>query len=105
MSGYRGAQNTDPFVFGDRFLYTCCKQRLRSGRPTQLRYLPHGSLVLFGSHISGGFGLDTVFVVDDGADHVTPSGVSDHVPNEYVHTTLRPMCEMDSEYRDPNQVG
>ncbi len=105
MPSYRGAQNTDPFVFGDRFLYTCCKQRLRSGRPTQLRFLPPGSVILFGSHVAGGFGLDTVFVVDDHLDHATPSDVLNDVPAEYVHTTLRPVYEMDDDYCDPNYVG
>ena len=41
-------QNTDPFVFGERFHYTGCLRHTRRG-PTQLRYLAPGSLVLFGS--------------------------------------------------------
>lgn len=102
---YRGAQNTDPFVFGDYFLYTCCKQRLRSGRPTQLRTLPHGSLILFGSHVAGGFGLDTVFVVDDHIDHHAPYELAGAVPDPYIHTTVRPMYEMNADYCDPEQVG
>ncbi len=56
-------QNTDPFVFGERFLYTNCKQ-LSIG---WLRQLPAGSLVVFGSGTSEGFILDTVFVVGDPA--------------------------------------
>ncbi len=105
LRSYRGAQNTDPFVFGERFLYTCCKQRLRSGRPTQLRSLPRGSVVLFGSYVGGGFGLDTAFVVDDHIDHHEPNDLVGHVPQPYVHTTIRPMYEMDAEYADPEGVG
>ena len=68
-------QNTDPFVFGDCFLYCCCKQRrcMKKSSVTQLTKmgdLDRGSLILFGSTISpkqGGpyFVLDTVFVVAD----------------------------------------
>ncbi len=105
LSTYRGAQNTDPFVFGDRFLYTCCKQRLRSGRPTQLRFLPHGSVILFGSHVDGAFGLDTVLVVNDHLDHHAPTDLNDEVPGPYLHTTVRPMYEMNDDYQDPQRVG
>lgn len=55
----RGHQNTDPYVFGDRFHYAVCKQR---GRLTQL---DPGSLILFGSSFKTGFALDTVFVVGE----------------------------------------
>lgn len=65
-------QNTDPFVFGDRFRYTGCRQHKKlhgMPRPTQLRHLLPGSVVLFGScRDKSKFVLDTVFVV--AADHV-----------------------------------
>lgn len=65
-------QNTDPFVFGERFHYTGCMQHTSRG-PTQLRYLAPGSLILFGScRERSRFVIDTVFVVADYADH-TPS--------------------------------
>lgn len=51
-------QNSDPLVFGDRFLYSNCRQQQNS----KLRGLTAGSIVLFGS-MKGGFVLDTVFVV------------------------------------------
>ena len=54
-------QNTDPLVYGDRFLYTNCRQL----RHKKLRSLTSGSIVLFGSKRGGGFVLDTVFVVGD----------------------------------------
>ena len=62
-------QNTDPFVFGDRFLYTLCRQtKPISGhaRPTFLRDLAPGSLILFGSLKGGDFVLDTALVVAEG---------------------------------------
>lgn len=64
-------QNTDPLVFGDCFLYSCCKQRRKNMVDiTQMGKLERGSIILFGSTISqrwGGpyFVLDTVFVVGD----------------------------------------
>lgn len=56
-------QNTDPWVFGDRFLYSNCKQLTPSGGESVLQRLAHGSVILFGSQIDGRFCLDTVFVV------------------------------------------
>ena len=63
---YNQFQNTDPFVFGNYFYYSCCKQN----HFTSLRKLDIGSIILFGSTIPathGGpcFALDTVFVVGD----------------------------------------
>jgi hypothetical protein len=59
------AQNTDPFVFGDRFRYTACRQPGNR----KLRALGRGSLILFGSSIGGQFVLDTVLVVAGCVDH------------------------------------
>jgi hypothetical protein len=56
-------QNTDPFVFGRHFLYSCCKQVRGDGRATRLRELGRGDVVLFGSQLASRFVLDTVFVV------------------------------------------
>jgi hypothetical protein len=62
-------QNTDPFVFGDQFLYTGCLQHTRHG-PTQLRFLERGSVILFGSCVGRQkFVLDTVLVVDRWLHH------------------------------------
>ncbi|MEH6954457.1 hypothetical protein [Neobacillus drentensis] len=72
-------QNTDPFVYGDSFLYSCCQQNVtrKSERfknkgifPTTLQDLDIGSLILFGSRIGNSktnyqFALDTVFVVSN----------------------------------------
>ena len=62
-SGFR--QNTDPWVFGDRMIYSVCKQTggRPKRRPTSMQRLTRGSVICFGSTISGGFCVDTVFVV------------------------------------------
>lgn len=55
-------QNTDPYVFGDCFRYTNCKQ-LRAGRPSWLQSLDLGSVILFGGSRCEEFFVDTVLVV------------------------------------------
>ena len=88
---YRDLQNTDPFVFGG-FYYTGCMQRRERG-PTQLRYLARGSVVLFGSSLSGSFVVDTVFVVDGWIDHEVMSYrtlLKGKVPDAYWDVTLKP---------------
>lgn len=55
-------QNTDPWVFGERMLYSNCLQ-LRMGEPSGLQRLGHGSVICFGSKTNHAFRLDTVFVV------------------------------------------
>jgi hypothetical protein len=68
-------QNTDPWVFGDCFRYSNCKQMAHKS----LQTLPRGSVILFGSTLglaseSGPrFVLDTVFVVDEQRQRFTPS--------------------------------
>ncbi len=54
-------QNTDPWVFGDHFLYSNCRQPSQAA----LRQLTSGSVILFGSNLGGIFAVDTVFVVSD----------------------------------------
>ena len=66
-------QNTDPLVFGDRFLYSNCRQA--SNR--KLRELAPGSLVVFGSSLGGEFVLDTVFVVGEDAEDFTGASAGD----------------------------
>lgn len=58
-------QNTDPFVFGDHFLYSNCRQHTRRG-PLRTQRLAPGSMILFGSCLKGEFVVDTVFVVARG---------------------------------------
>lgn len=60
-----GKHNTDPFVFGDHFYYTNCKQKqTRAGK--KMLSLSHNSIIIFGSEKNKSkFLIDTVFVVDN----------------------------------------
>ena len=86
-------QNTDPFVFGERFHYTGCLQHTRRG-PTQLRFLSPGSLVLFGScRDKSRFVVDTVFVVSEFIDHSARDWeqmLDGRVSTTYRKVTLEP---------------
>lgn len=79
-------QNTDPFVFGDSFLYSNCQQITKKGKPTGMTQLEIGSIILFGSRVNGNFALDTVFVVGDKKPY-TPQNMSNDlagfVPSDY----------------------
>lgn len=91
---FQGLQNTDPYVFGERFLYTGCQQHTNRGRSeTQLRRLMRGSVILFGSCRADRFLLDTVFVVADSIDHHLTNHrdvLADAVPEEYWTVTMGP---------------
>jgi hypothetical protein len=67
-------QNTDPWVFGDAFLYSNCKQLNARPRrsPSALQRLDHGSIILFGSASYGRFVLDTLLVVGEVVGSFTP---------------------------------
>ncbi len=100
--------NTDPFVFGDRFFYSICKQNNRHG-PTAMQRLARGSVILFGSgkHRSQ-FVVDTVFVVADYVDWNLSNyreRLKDVVPPEYFHSTLEPIAyEMKVRNLSPSQT-
>ncbi len=83
----RWLQNTDPFVFGDCFRYTVCRQH-HNGKPTKLQRLAPGSLILFGSALRGRFVLDTVFVVNSWVDYDHPAALARMVPPPYETITL-----------------
>lgn len=53
-------QNTDPYVFGDYFIYSNCLQPTY----TTLQNLEKDDIILFGSRSDGKFILDTLFVID-----------------------------------------
>ena len=105
----RCRQNTDPFVFHERFLYRCCHQITRSGQ-TRLAHLLPGSLVLFGSRVNGLFAIDTVFVVGEFKDYYNQRGGMDFDPNlkkyaEIVGVDLnKPGCGNCSERSNPSQM-
>lgn len=80
-------ENTDPFVFGDCFYYSLCKQETF----VSMRSLDVGSIILFGSTISakrGGpyFALDTVFVVGEKQTYTVDNykkSLAHFVPSNY----------------------
>lgn len=78
------AQNTDPFVFGDRFLYSNCRQHTKRG-PLRTQQLAPGSMILFGSALRGEFVVDTVFVVGVG-HHLTFENAADLNVNQAFRT-------------------
>lgn len=63
-AGNKKPLNTDPYVFGEYFIYSNCKQ----GRYKKLKELNENDLIIFGSHKNNAFILDTVFVVDKKID-------------------------------------
>ena len=92
---FAGYQNTDPFVFGNEFLYTGCQQWRGKphGIPVQLRYLMPGSIILFGSCSDNRFLLDTVLVVRTFIDHSREDYrdvLRGAVPDAYWTVTLGP---------------
>ena len=93
---YRCLHNTDPFIFGERFLYSNCKQQALSG----LRQLGRGSVVAFGSgkEIAGEpkWVLDTVLVVSDSLPYSAPEArrvLADAVPETFLKVTGGPMVD------------
>ena len=86
---YDGLWDTDPFVFGDRFLYNGCQQHTGHGRAngptgTLLRYLAPGSIILFGSSVLRRFVLDTAFVVGTYDEYENWNYDHLDVPPEYL---------------------
>ena len=95
---YNGLHDTDPFVFGNRFLYNGCQQHTTGGTvDTLLRWLAPGSLILFGSAVDKRFVLDTALVVKDYKDY--PRGdynsLEGLVPDMYYGAALHPQSLVD----------
>ena len=93
---YRCLHNTDPFIFGERFLYSNCKQWALAG----LRQLGRGSVIAFGSgrKIAGErkWVLDTVFVVADSQDYSAPDAcrvLADAAPEAFLAVTGGPLVD------------
>ena len=91
---YRELHNTDPFIFGERFLYSNCKQRTVPG----LAHLERGSMIAFGSgRMIGGepkWVLDTVFVVADSLNYTAPQArrdLADVAPEAFLTITGGPL--------------
>lgn len=93
-SSYEGLHNTDPFIFGRRFLYSNCGQPTRPG----LRQLDQGSVIAFGSTKKPGgeycWLLDTVLVVKDFKDYAWSDArrsVSDWASSTFLDVTIGPL--------------
>jgi hypothetical protein len=88
FSGFR--QNTDPWVFGDAFLYSNCKQPSQRG----LQHLAPRSMIVFGSTQGVGstegerFVLDTVFVVGEVLGSYSPIDADLPVPEAFRVCTI-----------------
>ena len=92
--------NTDPFIFGDRFVYSNCAQRRGSRGPGKaLKELARGSLIVFGSCVDNEWVADTVFVVADYVDYHAESmkeDVAGLVPQEFLDVTAEPIVQNES---------
>ena len=95
-SDHRRLHNTDPFIFGERFLYSNCGQPRKPG----LRALGRGSVVAFGSgrKIAGErrWMLDTVLVVADSVEYDADTArlaLADVVPEAFLEVTAGPIAD------------
>lgn len=95
ISPVENLMNTDPYVFGEQFKYTLCKQSLRNGSSTYLSRLAPGTLVLFGSVVKGYFTLDTAFVTGNSTHQHSRSTwekeIGAGLSETYKAVTLKPM--------------
>ncbi|MEO0180190.1 MAG: hypothetical protein ABIM74_02700 [candidate division WOR-3 bacterium] len=104
IPGPKERHSTDPCVFGDRFLYTVCRQINRKGNPTKMQSLEEGSVILFGSRIKYPDGyhfvLDTLFVVsEDRVHHSRESQLKPpEVPDWYFKLTLEQVYALPHRY-------
>jgi len=64
--------NTDPYVLGATFYYSCCQQ----ARLLAQHDLPENSIILFGSRFQHKFILDTVFVVERAVEDTTLTAIA-----------------------------
>lgn len=92
---YRCLHNTDPFIFGDCFLYSNCGQLPRSKRG--LKRLDQGSVIAFGSKVKREqkWALDTVLVVRDSIpyDPRDPrKALESKVPEPFLNVTGGPLA-------------
>ena len=93
---YGGWHNTDPFIFGKRFLYSNCGQSIDSKR--SLKQLARGSVIAFGSgkaiHGERRWTLDTVLVVKDFVEYNMCNArkeLQDWVPATFLDVTGGPL--------------
>ena len=93
---YVRLHNTDPFIFGERFLYSNCGQPSKPG----LTHLGNGSVIAFGSgrKIEGErrWMLDTVLVVADSVEYEGPEArlrLADLAPQVFLDVTAGPIVD------------
>ena len=96
---YERLHNTDPFIFGERFLYSNCGQR-RGSKSSGLTHLGRGSVIAFGSgkEIAGErkWLLDTVLVVADSFTYTAPEArraLADAAPEAFLTVTGGPIVD------------
>ena len=92
-------QNSDPWVFGDCFLYSNCKQLTPARNPSALQELTPGSIILFGSRVKGEFVIDTVFVVKDSCPYTPSKPPSTEYPfgdDAFCFCTIESLCDPSS---------
>ena len=94
---YKGLHNTDPFIFGERFLYSNCRQP-RGSKASGLAHLGRGSVIAFGSGMKIGserkWVLDTVFVVADSRAYTASEArraLADMAPEAFLTVTGGPL--------------
>ena len=99
---YGGLHNTDPFIFGEHFLYSNCGQP--SPNKVGLKHLDRGSVIAFGSgkKIDGQrrWTLDTVLVVRDFVDYdmrKARTELKDWAPPTFLDVTGGPMADHDEK--------
>ena len=102
---YSGLHNTDPFIFGDCFLYSNCGQTAEKKRG--LKHLSRGSVIAFGSgkKIDGErkWMLDTVLVVRDYLDYGMREArtvLKDWAPCTFLQVVGGPL--IDNEHKNCN---
>lgn len=91
-------QNTDPWVFGDRMIFSNCRQATALGRPSAMQSLTRGSVVCFGSAIAGKFCLDTVMVIARVESWVPASGADLGAGDAFQACTASLPCGDESKH-------
>lgn len=87
-------QNTDPFAFGDTFLYGNWRQFTSVFNPSCMQRLAPGSIILFGSKLNHRFVLDTLMVIGSATPYVIgePESGGDDVPSVFRAAVLEPLA-------------
>ncbi|MDR0320968.1 MAG: hypothetical protein LBI28_05645 [Treponema sp.] len=90
-------QNSDPFVFGNNFIYGICLQKMQS-----LRTLEPGSLIIFGSYVNCRFAIDTVFVVKTAEKYASLEDVEKIKIEKYPDIVTKFIMDKNNKVSPPN---